>query len=49
MSEKFLTGGTLFHWLLIREYLRDPLDFSWMLNTNIKLNYLQKIEVIFII
>ena len=30
-------------------HLRDHLDFSWMLNANIKLNYLQKIEVIFII
>ena len=38
ISEKFLTDATFIHRFLIREYLRDPLDFSWMLNANIKLN-----------
>ena len=31
------------------KHLRDLLDFSWMLNADIKLNYLQKIEVTYII
>ena len=31
------------------EYLRDHFDFSWTLHANIKLDYFQKIEVIFII
>ena len=31
------------------KHLRDHLDFSWMLNADIKLNYLQKIEVTCII
>ena len=42
VMELFFVGAFLYFWFLIREYLRDLLDFSWMLKANIKLHYLQK-------
>ena len=38
-TERFIIRVFLYFWFLIRAYLRDPLDFSWTLNANIKLNY----------
>ena len=38
-TERFIIRVFLYFWFLIRAYLRDPLDFSWILNANIKLNY----------
>ena len=48
-GRNFFFGAFVYFWFLIREYLRDTLDFSWMLNGIIKLSNLQKIEMILII